>query len=85
MPFRQAQIVSHADLVAITKNRSAWQRKHKTVCQLKPAAVPLEHWSKATPDAPVVELHIFIRAESVEDSLALQTGEPAQIKLVVIA
>ena len=85
LALRQAEIVSHADLVPIAENRRAGKRKHQTIGEFDPPAVAVEHWREAAPDSAIIKLHLRLRSEGFEDRLPFLLTQAPQVELIVIA
>src|SRR5262249_29711287 len=85
IPLRQVQVIPHTDFVSIPKHRRSRQREHQAVREFETPPVAVEHGSKPTTNAPVVELHLVIGTEALEDALALLLSQTPKIKLIVIA
>ena len=83
--FGKAEVLAHADLVAVAEHRRARQRGLERVGHLQPPPVAVEHGRQAAADAAVVELHLGLGPEGVEHLLALAVAEPAEVDLVVVA
>ena len=81
----QAEIVAHAELVAVAHDRRAGQREHQAVRELEAPAIAFEHRREPPPDAAVIELHVLLRPEGGEHRLPLAFREPPEVELVVIA
>src|SRR5258706_11268474 len=83
--FGKAQIVAHAELVAISDDRRPGEREHEAVGELEAAPISGQHRGQPPAYASVIELHVLVRTERIEYGLPLLRGEPAKIELVVIA
>src|ERR1039457_25569 len=55
----QIKIIAHPDFVAVADHRRARQRTHQTVGELESSTITPEHRSEASPDAPIVKLHVL--------------------------
>ena len=80
----QAEVIAHAEFVAIANDGSAGQGEQEAVGEFQPFAVALEHRREPAADAAVVELHVRLRPERSEHLLALAFAEAAEVELVMI-
>ena len=64
--LRQREIVSHAELIAIAKDRRAGKSEHQAVGEFDAPAVAVEHRSEPAPDAALIKLHRGFRSERRE-------------------
>ena len=65
-----AEVVAHADLLAVADDRRAGQGEHQAVRQLQAAPVAAQHRREAAADAAVVQLHARVGPERREDRRA---------------
>src|ERR1700758_1961758 len=82
--LRQAEIVTHADLVAVTKYRRSRRREHHAIREFEATPVAVEHRREPSANATLVELHVRRRPECGEYGLALLRRETSQVEFVVI-
>jgi len=52
--FWQAQIVAHANFIAVSEYRGSRQRQHQAVSEFKTTPVTGQHWRNPSADAPFV-------------------------------
>ena len=83
--LRQAEIVAHADLVAVPDDRRPGQCEQQAVGEFEPPLIAVEHRREAAADAAVVELHLLLWAKGGEHNLSFFLGQASEIELVVIA
>src|ERR671936_2027954 len=83
--LRKSQVVAHTELVAVAENRRARQREYQAVGELQASAIAIEHGSKPSTNAAVVEPHPRLRSDRRKHLLPLPFSEPAKIELVMIA
>ncbi len=80
----QRQIVSHTDLVAVAHHRRTWKREESAVGDLHVRSIA-EHGCQTSPDPPLVELHVLLGPELLEDAFPLLIRQASEIQLVVVA
>ena len=81
----QIEVIPHADLIAIAHHRNAGQGKEYRVAERQPLQIAVEHRGQATADPALVDVHLVVRGEGIEDKLFVFLADALQIQLVVIA
>src|SRR5438105_15454061 len=73
--LRQAEIVAHADLVAVADDRRPRQGEQQAVGEFEPPLIAVEHRREAAADAAVVELHLLLWSKGGEHNLPFFLGQ----------
>ncbi len=84
-PALGGEVLGHADLLAVEQDRCAGQGEQHAVHHADAALVAAEHRRQPPAQPAVVELHVLVRTEGLEDLLALVLGQLVQGQLVVVA
>src|ERR1035438_9684261 len=82
--LRKTQVVSHPDLISVTKNGRSWQCHHQAVGKFKPPPIALQHWRQPASNSTLIQLHRLLRTERRKHCLPLRGRQPPEIEFVVI-
>ena len=80
----EEDVVAHSDLVAVVKDRGAWEREEQAVHELDALAVVAEEGRQAPADAEIDPSRSVLRVRAVH-VVALFVRDHLQRQLVVIA